>query len=91
MRIENPSLTVISVTHDVEEAYLSDEIILLERGEVVKVATPYDLFTDEEVVDKYHLDIPFEIAIKKKLKEEGIAISGKDKLQDIEEKICLLK
>ena len=40
MRKENPELTVISITHDIEEAYLSDRIILLHEGEIVLSCLP---------------------------------------------------
>ena len=58
MREENPSLTVISITHDIEEAYNSDEIILLEKGEVVASLSPEELFNDKNIVEKYKLSIP---------------------------------
>ena len=40
MKKENPNLTIISITHDVEEAYLSDEVVVLSQGEVAFSLAP---------------------------------------------------
>ena len=88
MKKENPDLTVISITHDVEEAYLSDEIILLEKGKVVEKATPIDLFSNLELVNKYNLDVPFEIQIRNKLKNEGKNVDENNILDEAVELLC---
>lgn len=88
MKKENPELTVISITHDVEEAYLSDEIILLEKGKVVEQCTPTELFSNFEVVKKYNLAIPFEIQIKNKLEQEGKTIGDKEILDEAVKLLC---
>ena len=92
MREDNPSLTILSITHDVEEAYLSDEVIILEKGEVVAFGSPKEVFNNKELTDKYHLDIPFEIALKEKLsKSLGLSFDDKDDLEKIGDKICQSK
>ena len=88
MKKENPDLTVISITHDVEEAYLSDEIILLEKGKVVEQATPLNLFSNLEIVKKYNLDIPFEIQIRNKMKNEGMNVENDNILDEAVKKLC---
>ena len=88
MKKENPDLTVISITHDVEEAYLSDEIILLEKGKVVEQATPLELFSNKDIVEKYNLDVPFAIQIRNKLKQDGISVGENNILDEAVEKIC---
>lgn len=88
MRVENPNLTVISITHDIEEAYLSDKIILLNEGKVVASDTPKKLFNNPQIIKDYKLDIPFEMKLRKALKDSGIAISDNDSLEEIGDKIC---
>ena len=88
MKKENPNLTVISITHDVEEAYLSDEIILLEKGKVVEQATPITLFSNSEIVKKYNLDIPFEVQIRNKMKNEGMSVNDDNILNEAVEVLC---
>ena len=91
MREENPSLTVLSITHDVEEAYLSDEVIILQKGEVVASGKPKELFSNVELVNKYQLDVPFEIKLRQKLGDLGVSIKSDDSLETLGDKICQLK
>lgn len=88
MKNENPDLTVISITHDVEEAFLSDEIILLEKGKVVEQSTPIELFSNEKLVKKYNLAIPFEVQIRNKLEQEGKDVGDKDILDEAVKLLC---
>ena len=87
MREENKDLTVISITHDIEEAYLSDRIILMNEGEVVLTCLPSELFKNKEVISKYNLSVPFIIDLKIRLSELGYDVSKCDSLESIGEKI----
>ena len=89
MRKENPRLTVISITHDCEEANLTDRIILLDNGQIVMDASPKDLFTNKDVVDKYNLEVPFIYKLQNKMKENGLKIS--DSLDEMGDELCRLK
>lgn len=91
MKKENPSLTVISITHDVEEAYLSDEVIILDKGKIAAQGKPDGIFTDKELVSKYELAVPFIISLKDKLVSLGMNVSKEDTLESLGEKICQLK
>ena len=88
MRIENPNLTVISITHDIEEAYLSERIVLMNQGEIVLSCAPNELFDNAELIEKYNLELPFEVKLKNEIKQLGIEVSSEDTLDDIGEKIC---
>lgn len=65
-------LTVISITHDLEEASKADRMIVLNRGEVFKEGRPIEIFQLEEELVQLGLDIPFTIKMAKKLTELGI-------------------
>ena len=91
MRKDNPALTVISITHDIEEAYLSERIVLMNQGEIVLSCSPSELFENAELIEKYNLELPFEVKLKNEIKQLGIDVSNKDTLDDIGEKICKLK
>lgn len=90
MKKDNPNLTIISITHDVEEAYLSDEVIVLSEGKVKKQGNPKDVFSDEKEIRKLNLSLPFEIELKNKLQEIGISISEDDDLEKIGDILCQL-
>lgn len=75
MRKEDPELTFISITHDIEEAYLSDRVIILNSGEIFEEGKPEEIFEDENKLKSIGLDIPFVLKVKNRLKEKGIEVS----------------
>ena len=86
-RKENPKLTVISITHDIEEAYLSDRIILLHEGKVVLTCLPNELFNNTDIIERYNLAVPFVVQLKKKLQEAGYNVKKEDSLLELGEMI----
>ena len=75
LRKSNPELTIISITHDVNEALYSDEIILISSGKVSKVAPPEEIFSDDELLKQNKLVSPFIFKMRKALKDIGIDVS----------------
>ena len=74
MKKEDPELTFVSITHDIEEAYLSDKVIILNSGEKYMEGAPEDVFADEDKIKSIGLDIPFVLQVKNALKKKGIEI-----------------
>ena len=91
MKKNNPDLTVISITHDIEEAYESDEVIVMHKGEVLAFGNPKEILNKEEIVLSSGMDKPFILLIKEKLKERGLDIKTVDNLDQLVEELCLLK
>jgi hypothetical protein len=52
MKKENPDMTIISVTHHVDEAFLSDRIIVLNKGEILLDDTPINVYKNKELLLK---------------------------------------
>ena len=69
---ENPELTIISITHDIEEALLADQVFILSKGKLVKSGKPQDILRDEKSLLELKLDMPFIYRFEKKLSEMGI-------------------
>ncbi|MCM3603379.1 energy-coupling factor ABC transporter ATP-binding protein [Robertmurraya korlensis] len=67
-------LTVVSITHDLEEAAKADRMIVMNRGQVYKEGTPKEIFQLEEELISLGLDIPFSVKLSKKLKELGMTL-----------------
>lgn len=92
MREKDPTLTFISITHDIEEAYLSDYCIVLNKGKILKEGKPFEVFQNEELISSTGLDIPFVLKVKNALKDNGIEISENIKtIDELGEYICKLK
>jgi energy-coupling factor transport system ATP-binding protein len=69
-------LTVLSITHDLEEAVHADRILVMNQGQVVKEGTPHEIFKTPELLKKIGLDLPFAVKMNELLRERGIAVTG---------------
>jgi cobalt/nickel transport system ATP-binding protein len=65
-------MTVILSTHDVELAYSwSDYIIVMKDGEIVREGTPYEVFSDDNLIHECYLEKPIVLEIFEKLRDNG--------------------
>ena len=69
---ENPDLTIISITHDVDEALLADEVFILSKGKLVKSGAPKEVFRDRDALLDLKLEVPFIYRFEEKLGRFGI-------------------
>ena len=83
MRAEDPELTIISITHDIEEAYLASRVIILNKGEIVRDGDPKEIFKDYDYIESLNLNVPFVLKAKKALSDKGIAVE--DNITTLEE------
>lgn len=72
---EEKSLTVISITHDLEEAAKADRIIVMNKGEVFREGTPEEIFSMDEQLVQLGLDIPFSVKMTKAFRDQGIDLA----------------
>ncbi|HFI0238500.1 TPA: energy-coupling factor ABC transporter ATP-binding protein [Streptococcus suis] len=68
---ERHGMTVISITHDLDEVALSDRVIVMKNGQVESISTPNELFMREDLVD-LDLDRPFTIELASSLRQVGL-------------------
>lgn len=88
IRKEKPTLTIISITHDVNEASMSDRVLLLDNGKVTSFDKPEIVFKNAEELKKAHLSVPFFFELKAKLLENGIDIEKEDDLKEARDILC---
>ncbi|WP_419882659.1 energy-coupling factor ABC transporter ATP-binding protein [Peribacillus sp. B-H-3] len=69
-------LTVISITHDLEEASRADRIIVMNQGKVYREGTPAEIFKLENELLELGLDIPFTVKLSKALRMQGIDVES---------------
>ena len=92
MKENDKDLTIISITHDLEEAYLSDRVIVLNDKKIYKDDEPDKVFTSLKEMQSIGLDFPFILKIKSELKNNGIEIpSNIKKIKDFGGYLCKLK
>ena len=88
MRKENPDLTLISITHDIEEAVASDFIYVMNEGKIVNQGTPKEVFASKEQLEEIKLDLPFFYKLKSALMGEGFPVSEYEDLESMVESLC---
>ncbi|MFI3160780.1 energy-coupling factor ABC transporter ATP-binding protein [Streptococcus suis] len=68
---ERHGMTVISITHDLDEVALSDRVIVMKQGQVESISSPDELFIREDLVD-LDLDKPFTTELATSLRQVGL-------------------
>lgn len=63
-------ITIISITHDMNEAASSDYILVMNRGRIVKSGRPVDIFTSME----QEAELPFSERLRRTLRERDISV-----------------
>ena len=63
-------MTVISITHDLEEVAMSDRILVMKKGEIESTSSPRELFSRNDL-DQIGLDDPFANQLKHSLSQNG--------------------
>ena len=63
-------MTVISITHDLEEVAMSDRVLIMKKGSIESTSSPRDLFSRNDL-DQIGLDDPFANQLKNSLNQHG--------------------
>ncbi len=69
-------LTVISITHDLEEAMLADRVLFMNDGMKFAEGTPAEIFAFGDKLVEFGLDLPFAMKLSKLLQKEGVPLVG---------------
>ena len=70
------NLTILSITHDINEVASSDHVIAMSEGKVALEGRPEDVFRNVEELQKIQLDIPYSMKVEELLRKKGIKISN---------------
>lgn len=83
--------TIILITHYMEEAAISDRVIVMEDGNIVLRGSPREVFSHVEEIKKLGLDVPQVTELAYELKKEGIEISTEVlNIEEMVKEICHL-
>ena len=72
---KDSKITMVSITHDIEEVSKSDHVIVMDKGHVVMEGKPEEILVKEKELLNLHLDIPFALKFVNALKEEQVELS----------------
>ncbi len=89
---EQKQVTVILITHYMEEVVDADRIYVMDHGHVVMEGTPREIFSRVEELKNYRLDVPQVTILADELKKRGLDLpEGILKKEELVEALCQLK
>lgn len=73
--LKSKGMTVVLITHFMEEVADCDNVVVMSGGHVVKTGKPMEIFEDYELLNKVGLEAPRSIALAQKLKQAGFDVT----------------
>ncbi len=71
---EKEGITIILITHYMEEAIRADHVFVMEKGRIAMQGTPREIFSRVEEMKKLHLDVPQVTLLAHELRKKGVDI-----------------
>lgn len=89
---KNSHMTIVLITHFMEEAVDADRIVVIDKGKIIKLGTPREVFSNVEVMKNIGLDVPQMTELSYELNKAGISMK-KDILtiDEMVNELCRLK
>jgi energy-coupling factor transport system ATP-binding protein len=87
---KDSSLTILSITHDIDEVASSDYVIALEKGKVEMTGSPEEIFKQEKRLKEMQLDIPFSLKLREELKKRGVETKRHLSMEGMVDELCQL-
>lgn len=88
-KLNDEGMTVISVTHYMDEAADADRIIVLSDGEIVEDGLPDEIFGNAEDLRRYGLELPRAAYIAENLRKRGVPLKSGILTEDVlSEELC---
>lgn len=88
---QESNITIISITHDIEEVATADHVIVMDRGHVVMDGKPDDILLHEQKLLDLQLDISFALKFRNALKKQQVEISACTTIDKVVEELCQLR
>lgn len=88
--LNSQGMTILSITHDIEEAAKSDNVILLNNGHIVNQGKPEDVLSNQKQISSLQLDVPFAYKISTALKKQGYKIEPTINQEKLVKALCQL-
>ena len=73
-QLHNEGITVILITHFMEEAVQADRVVIMNKGEILLDGTPEEVFSQTETIRNASLEVPMAVEIADYLRANGIEV-----------------
>ena len=72
--LHSEGITVVLITHFMEEAVQAERIVILNEGKVLLDGSPFEVFSQSETIREHSLDVPMAVEIAGYLRSRGISV-----------------
>lgn len=83
-------MTVVLITHFMEDALGADHVVVLDAGRIALEGTPDEVFTDAAALRALRLELPFSIRLAEDLRKRGFEVGMGLSEAVLEEELCQL-
>ncbi len=91
-KLHGEGITIVLITHFMEEAARAERIVIMEKGRVIKDGTPREVFSKPEEIRALNLDVPFAVDLADRLRSRGIPVpEGMIEDEEMVEFLCQYK
>jgi energy-coupling factor transport system ATP-binding protein len=84
------NMTILSITHDVEEVMKSDHVMVMYEGRIVKDGHPSKVMLNEEELVRLKLDAPYSVKLSNELTKLGIKVDISWDMEGMVDELCQL-
>ena len=80
-------MTIVMITHFMEEAAQADRVVVMERGQVVMEGTPDEVLLEAERLERLNLEVPFAAQLSLKLRAAGVEVAPTVNPEELAEEV----
>ena len=81
-------LTILSITHDIDEVANSDHVLAMCKGKLAMSGTPDEIFAREKELKEIQLDLPFAVKLEDELAKRGVKTKRCLTIEGLVEELC---
>ena len=75
-KLNSEGMSIVLITHFMEEAVYADKVIVVDNGRILAEGTPREIFAQTEMLLSCGLDVPDTVKLSLLLKEKGVPLEG---------------
>ncbi len=84
------NMTILSITHDVEEVMMSDHVIVMYEGRIIRDGLPSQVMLNEQELVRLKLDAPYSVKLANELSKLGIKVKNSWNMEGMVDELCQL-
>ncbi len=89
--LHGAGMTVVMITHYMEEAAQAERVVVLDRGTVMLDGTPAEVLTRADELEALSLEVPFACRLSRQLQARGVPVATCITEDELKEELCALR